>query len=207
MVWGEKFFLIAGALSRPAKSPDHHPIEHEWNIAGQQRPRHPQPKLSNLILSDKEQQACNSIPQTDIHYILCMEESWPGSATRLKCVESIGIATSVQDLFVARFIYNWNSSGFGLLLTLEAPGGPQVRQPLNPPLRTTPNFLVTNSSRIRRGFSLTYKRFNSVRNNGFKWKYFLDVVINKNKIYNPMRYRIGNVTADNFNRRRLWQFV
>ncbi|GFS89324.1 hypothetical protein TNCV_3399971 [Trichonephila clavipes] len=55
-------------LRRPARSPDLSPIEYEWDIIGRQCWLHPQPELNNFILTNQEQQACNSIPQTDIWY-------------------------------------------------------------------------------------------------------------------------------------------
>ncbi|GBN42264.1 Transposable element Tc1 transposase, partial [Araneus ventricosus] len=56
-------------LPWPARSPNLSPIEHVWNIIGRQLQRHPQPALTVPVLTDKVQQAWNSIPQTDIRHL------------------------------------------------------------------------------------------------------------------------------------------
>ncbi|GFV65957.1 hypothetical protein TNCV_1303481 [Trichonephila clavipes] len=54
---------------RSARSPDLYPIKHERDIIEWKLQRHFQLKLNKLISSDQEQQAYNSIPQTDIRYL------------------------------------------------------------------------------------------------------------------------------------------
>ncbi|GBN00387.1 hypothetical protein AVEN_95724-1 [Araneus ventricosus] len=44
-------------LPWPARSPDLSPIEHVWDIIGQQLQRHPQPALTAPVLTDQVQQA------------------------------------------------------------------------------------------------------------------------------------------------------
>ncbi|GBM25673.1 hypothetical protein AVEN_207448-1 [Araneus ventricosus] len=56
-------------LPWPARSPELSPIEHVWDIIGQQLQHHPQPALTIPVLTDQVQQAWNSIPQTDIWHL------------------------------------------------------------------------------------------------------------------------------------------
>ena len=56
-------------LPWPARSPDLSPIEHVWDIIGRQLRRHPQPALTVADLTDRVQQAWNSIPQNVIRHL------------------------------------------------------------------------------------------------------------------------------------------
>ncbi|GBM10967.1 hypothetical protein AVEN_171446-1 [Araneus ventricosus] len=52
-----------------SRSPDLSPIEHVLDIIGRQLQRHPQPALTAPVLTDKMQQAWNTIPKTDIRHL------------------------------------------------------------------------------------------------------------------------------------------
>ncbi|GBN12953.1 hypothetical protein AVEN_165565-1 [Araneus ventricosus] len=76
----------------PARSPDLSPIEHAWDIIGRQLQHHPQSALTVPVLTDKAQQAWNSILQTDIRQLYntmhsrlhaCIQNS--GGYTGYKC--------------------------------------------------------------------------------------------------------------------------